>query len=78
MGHAIALIYNIQIRTIAQFNAKLDYYKILNVLESAKPLEIKKAYYKMAQKYHPDKTQGKTTEKFKEISEAYEVLSDST
>lgn len=37
---------------------------------------IKKAYYKMAQIYHPDKTGGRTTEKFKEISEAYEVLSD--
>ena len=55
-----------------------DYYKILGVSKSAKQDEIKKAYRKLAIKYHPDKTQGDKAkeEKFKEISEAYEVLGD--
>ncbi len=55
-----------------------DYYKILGVSKSAGQDEIKKAYRKLAIKYHPDKTQGDKAkeEKFKEISEAYEVLGD--
>ncbi len=55
-----------------------DYYKILGVSKSATQAEIKKAYRKLAIKYHPDKTQGDKVkeEKFKEISEAYEVLGD--
>ncbi len=53
-----------------------DYYKILGVNKKATQAEIKKAYRKLAMKYHPDKNQGntKSEEKFKEISEAYEVL----
>ena len=58
------------------FDPKKDYYSILGVNKNATEKEVKIAYYKMAQKYHPDKTGGKTTEKFKEISNAYEVLSD--
>lgn len=56
----------------------MDYYKVLGVDKSASSSEIKKAYRKLALKYHPDKTQGdKALEaKFKEISEAYAVLSD--
>ena len=56
-----------------------DYYKTLGVDKKASGSEIKKAYRKLALKYHPDKTKGdKTLEaKFKEISEAYAVLSDS-
>ena len=60
----------------SDFNAKLDYWKVLEVKEGSSDVEIKKAYYRMAQLYHPDKTGGKTTEKFKEIQSAYEVLSD--
>jgi len=56
-----------------------DYYKILGVSKSAESDEIKKAYRKLALKYHPDhnKENAKAEEKFKEISEAYAVLSDS-
>ncbi len=55
-----------------------DYYKTLGVSKSANQDDIKKAYRKLAIKYHPDKTQGDKAkeEKFKEISEAYEVLGD--
>ncbi len=55
-----------------------DYYKILGVPTDATPDQIKKAYRKLAVKYHPDKNQGnKSAEaKFKEINEAYQILSD--
>src|SRR3954453_5138804 len=55
-----------------------DYYKILNVARGASADEIKKAFRKLARKYHPDVNPGdkKAEEKFKEINEAYEVLSD--
>jgi curved DNA-binding protein len=55
-----------------------DYYKILGVKKDASDEEIKKAYRKLAMKYHPDHTKGDKTaeEKFKKISEAYAVLSD--
>ncbi len=53
-----------------------DYYKTLGVKKDASQKEIKKAYRKLASKYHPDKNQGDKTaeEKFKEINEAYEVI----
>ena len=55
-----------------------DYYKILGVSKSASQDEIKKAYRKLAVKYHPDKNPGdkQSEERFKEIGEAYEVLKD--
>jgi len=54
-----------------------DYYKILGVEKSASDEEIKKAYRKMALKYHPDKNKSPDAEeRFKEIAEAYDVLSD--
>jgi curved DNA-binding protein len=57
---------------------KKDYYRLLGVSKNATPEEIKKAFRKMALKYHPDKNKGDKTaeERFKEVNEAYAVLSD--
>ncbi len=52
-----------------------DYYKILGIGKGASKDEIKKAFYKLAHKYHPDKKEGNES-KFKEMNEAYQVLSD--
>ncbi|MEW6428910.1 MAG: J domain-containing protein [Thermodesulfobacteriota bacterium] len=56
----------------------MDYYKTLGIDKTATPEQIKKAYRKLALKYHPDRNQGdkEAEEKFKKISEAYAVLSD--
>jgi molecular chaperone DnaJ len=58
--------------------AKRDYYEVLGVAKNAEDSAIKKAYRKIAMKYHPDKNEGDKAaeEKFKEAAEAYEVLSD--
>lgn len=54
-----------------------DYYKTLGVEKNASKEEIKKAFHKLALKYHPDKNNG-DDKKFKEVNEAYQVLSDDT
>ena len=58
--------------------ASKDYYEVLGLQKGASDDEIKRAFRKLAIKYHPDKNQGnkEAEEKFKEINEAYQVLSD--
>ena len=58
--------------------SKRDYYEVLGVAKGADDKDIKKAYKRLAMKFHPDRTQGDKAmeEKFKEVQEAYEVLSD--
>jgi len=57
---------------------KRDYYEVLGVAKGSQKGLIKKAYFSLAKKYHPDANRGDTTaaEKFKEVTEAYEILSD--
>src|SRR5476649_857044 len=57
---------------------KRDYYHVLGVERGTTPEDVKKAYRKLAVKYHPDKNPGDKTaeDKFKELGEAYEILSN--
>ena len=58
--------------------SSVDYYQVLGLKKNATAAEIKRTYRKLAVKYHPDKNPGnkEAEEKFKELSEAYEILSD--
>ena len=58
--------------------SKRDYYQVLDVARTASEADIKKAYRRLAMKYHPDRNpdDAEATEKFKEVKEAYEALSD--
>ena len=60
--------------------SKSDYYKVLGVPRDASAKDIKRAYYQLAKKYHPDTNKGDrdAQKKFQEVSEAYECLSDDT
>lgn len=53
-----------------------DYYKVLGISSSASPEEVKKAYFDMAKKYHPDSGDETELRKFHEVAEAYKVLSN--
>lgn len=56
-------------------SSKRDYYEVLGITKAASKEEIKKAFHKLAHKFHPDKKEG-DADKFKEVSEAYSILSD--
>lgn len=56
-------------------STKRDYYEILGIQKNASKEEVKKAFHKLAHKFHPDKSTG-DADKFKEVSEAYSILSD--
>ena len=61
---------------VAKMGAKRDYYEVLGVDKNADAAAIKKAYRKLAKKYHPDtnKENPQAEQKFKEVTEAYSVL----
>ena len=63
---------------VNDMSRKRDYYEVLGVNRSADEASIKKAYRRLAKKYHPDTNRGnvQAEEKFKEVTEAYNVLSD--
>jgi len=66
-----------EFRKMVQDSSLPDYYGVLGVAQDAGPEEIKKRYRYLVKKYHPDRTRSeKTAEKFAEITNAYEVLSD--
>lgn len=76
MHGIIPLLVILAILALALAAAK-DYYKILNVPRSASAADIKRAYRKLSLKYHPDKNSAPdAAEKFAEIAQAYDVLSD--
>lgn len=64
------------VNTSATLKMSKNYYDVLGVPKNATQKQIKDAYYKLAMKHHPDKNQGNLTQKFREIKEAYDVLSN--
>ena len=62
---------------MSQFDSSIDYYSVLGLQRDASQSEIKKKFYQLAKKYHPDAQKGKQSdEMFKKVTSAYEVLSD--
>jgi len=81
LGPGRTVFHPITLRSISRSSTFLkDYYKILGVPQNSNGKDIKKAYYQLAKKFHPDTNKGDPTAetKFQEVSEAYEVLSDDT
>jgi len=75
----LVLIVVVMVTMVAMVEGKKqrDYYEVLGVKKDASEREIKKAYHKLSQVYHPDKNSAEdASEKFIEISNAYQVLSD--
>lgn len=64
------------LRVTSALKTSRNHYDVLGVSRNADQKQIKDAYYKLAMTYHPDKNQGKLTQKFREIKEAYDVLSN--
>ena len=62
---------------LARALCRWNHYEVLGVPIDANQLQIKQAFYRLAKKYHPDASSESTSEKFKEITEAYKVLFDS-
>lgn len=76
-GRKRPLIFRIG-KKVKTVGAKRDYYEVLGVSKTADASAIKKAYRKLAKKYHPDSNPGNkaAAERFKEVTEAYDVLGD--
>lgn len=68
--------YRMPKKGMMDFDASKDYYKTLGVSSNSTDKQIKLAYHKLAKKHHPDVNGGKTTDQFKEMSAAYDILSD--
>jgi len=64
------------VNVTASLGSSKNYYDVLGVPRDANTKQIKDAYYKLAMKHHPDKNQGILTKQFRDIKEAYDVLSN--
>ncbi len=74
---AVSLLYSLALVIERALAAEKDYYKTLGITKGASDKDVKKAFRKLALKYHPDKSsEPGVEEKFREIAEAYEVLRD--